>query len=743
MKDNACPLPQSSATVINDPNNIFRSAEFWKSTLITMPDNSFFELMRSVFGKIKTPFKKQQLVNDLENFLLREDIQKTITTYVDQNDAKVIAATALFGEPAPGDLESFFSGEISYTQLHDIIVNLEERFILYRFTENTSRVSLKRIALNPVLKQVLMPFVQNISPLFHIQKQNENNTANAPQITIQFPFNDRILAAIFSFVSSEEQFFRSEIAANAAATATFSTQRRIRKKIIEKIKIVFPDMDMEIILGSLQVLGLLYADGDKLIPDKKRFDDFGLLSIRERNIYCTAALLVYNEASVQKEIFSPLYRNKILEYSNFIHCFMSLLETKYIYKKDTLYRLVGILKTKINNSNNIDNDNFLDILEKTGLVYKQSNCKDSNYAGIGNMNAVIEAEKHERPAIAIDSGFSVVVFPGIEYTDAISLAKVLEIKEAGAYASSVVRFQLSKEAAVQAFNRNNNSDNIIDLLIRLSGSRIDDNLIWTLKDWEKQYKEVSLKKGIVLSLSEDRRYLTEIMPLAELIRETLAPGLYLLPEGVINEAASALQSAGIDIIGREDQNRLSIKKTNNTSSVQANRYFSAIASAVTPPKRFIPLDESVSTAELSQSSHSRKSEASILTAGFRAILEKIQMGAPERAELSARIDRRLVLCEEQLKDTDLRYEKLEARNMDYTGKQNIARQAIAQRSPVEIEISLHGKEKSELVFGIPKTLEKENEKLFLVIEPDNEKGQLRIPLGKISLIRRIKKSIFQ
>jgi len=117
-------------------NKIFRSVDFWKSAVMTMPDNSFFELIRSVFGKIKTPFNKQQLIDDLEKFLLREDIQKTIAAYIDQNDAKIIAASALFGEPAPGELESFFSGEFSFAQLQDIIVNLEERFIIYRFIED-------------------------------------------------------------------------------------------------------------------------------------------------------------------------------------------------------------------------------------------------------------------------------------------------------------------------------------------------------------------------------------------------------------------------------------------------------------------------------------------------------------------------------------------------------------------------------------------------------------------------------
>jgi hypothetical protein len=101
----------------------------------------------------------------------------------------------------------------------------------------------------------------------------------------------------------------------------------------------------------------------------------------------------------------------------------------------------------------------------------------------------------------------------------------------------------------------------------------------------------------------------------------------------------------------------------------------------------------------------------------------------------------LVLCEAQLKDADIRYEKLEARNMDYAGKQNVAKQAVVQKSPVEIIFLGAGKENR--IFGIPEALEKENGELFLAIVPDGEKDVMRLPLAKLSLIRRIKKSIFE
>jgi len=683
--------------------DIFRSVEFWKSAVMTMPDSSFFELLRSVFGKIKTPFNKQQLLKDLKNFLLREDIQKTIAAYIDENDAKIIAATAMFGEPVQAELENFFSGELSYVQLQDIIVNLEERFILYRFKEDNTT----RIALNPVLEQILSPVAADISLLFPPVSQTDADFS-APQTAPEL-LNDRILAALLSFSCQWELFYKAE--------------NVIRKQVIEAGKNCFPGMELETVFGSLQILGLFYTDGDRLLPDKKRFDDFCLLSARERSEYCCAALLVYNEiktsanttvyrTDVQAVILPPLFKNKIRETVNFIHKLLDSFDEKSLYAEKTFKRFAEILKARTETALNINL--LLEALEKTGLVAEAS--KDSKQLGINLKN---KAKKFDDKVIAFDSDSSIIVYPEIDFSDAVNIAGFLNIIETGA----VVRFELEKNSAVRAFDKNTSADQIIELLNRLSGGRAEQTLAWNLKDWEKRHGEVSLKKGVVLTLAQEKRYLTEIKPLSEMISETLVPGVYLLCENTTDEAVGALHSAGIDIISR--------KAGKKENTVLPYNYFPPPSSNVSPEK--IPVSASTSAPKT-------ESGANTITAEFHAMLQKLHFSKAEHDELSARINRRLVLCEAQLKDADIRYEKLEARHMDYAGKQIIAKQAIAQQSAVEI-LWPGGKEKS--FFGIPKALEKEEGELFLVVVPAGNDEIMRIPLAKISLLRRIKKSIFE
>jgi len=713
--------------------DIFRPVSFWKSAVLSAADNSFFELLRSVFGTIKTPFNKQQLLNDLEIFLLREDIQKAISLYIDETDAKIIAAISLFSEPAPEQLESFFSDEFSYARLLDITVNMEERFIIYRFTEDKTN----RLALNPVLKQILLPFTADTSRLFPVFSGKEFSGTDNSSLESQIIYSDLLLAVILSFTSQWQPFYKTDS----------SNKSVIRKRVIDAGKICFPGIDLNQIINSAFVLGLFYIDDDKLAHDKKHLDDFSLLSVKERKEYFTAALMISGELTTN-EILPPLFRARIREIVYLIHNFLNMMDSESQYPEKTLKRMIEILKTQT--GVNITAEKLLELLKKTGLIIKTKS--DLLKLGVISHNKLNEKEK---PVIALDSGFSLLVYPEIDFNDIISISSFASIHETGSsLITPVFRFELNRDSAVRAFDNMITSEKIIELLTRLSGKIPDDSLIWNLKDWEKRHSEVSLKKGVILSLSEEHRYLTQTKTLAPLITETLAPGMYLLNEDALEEAENVLRSSGIDIIGRRKQINQQLKSS-------YTNYFPVPAELTPPPlyagyfaardgKAAGSLSDSQLTNLNFKSPVQENKFASALTEEFHAILKKMQLTEAERAELSARIDRRLVLCDTQLKEANLRFEKLEAKLMDYTGKQNIAKQAISQQSPVEVTCPIRGekdKKNSELltegekIFGIPKALEKQGNELILVIDISSEIR--RIPLAKIIKLRRIKKSIFE
>jgi hypothetical protein len=738
---------------------VFRSVEFWKASIMPLPDHAFFELLRTVFGKIKTPFNKQNLVGDLEKFLSDSKIQKNIAAYIDKNDALIIAAVAALNEPTAPELDAFFEGELDHTELQDIVINLEERFILFRFMEGNRNES--RLALNPALEAVLAPYTDDISSLLpsaHNKTHNKTGKQNAPF------FDDRILAALVSFVSQNETFFIKE--------------GRIRQKVLNMAKTLFPSLQFEAVMGGLRFLGLFFANGDMLLPDFTRFAAFGKLDKLERMEYCAAGILCYYESPISE--MSPwLFRTKIRSYTSFIHNFHASLETDKQYPLITLRRIVFILGMR---GNEINCDKLIKAMEQTGLLISDSNkrwhkSQPASDAAITANSAAIGA------AIAMDSPFTLVMYPEIAYDDAIELASISRVTGTGLNVS----FEINKDAAVSAFNRGISADAAIGLLQRLSGNRIDGNAAFTLLDWEKRHKEVSLSKGLVLSLSPERGYLAETKPLSKYISAKLATGIYLIPENMEEKVYAALKKAGVTIFARPDSvgapNGANQADDGNTltgvapggalnSATDSRVFFPRINSGAPHIEKLrqfktdkkedginTPASNPAASVPASSVPASSVPASSVLIEGFHSIINNMHLGVEQRDELTARINRRLVLCESQLKDAVVRYEKLEARGLDYAGKIMIAKQAIAKQTPVEV--SWPGRQKQESVIGIPKALEKKDDESILIMESlDTARihedtiripgdtiripgDTIRIPLGKISLLRRIKKSIFE
>ncbi|WP_010263834.1 helicase-associated domain-containing protein [Treponema primitia] len=723
-------------------NSPFRSPDVWKSALLILPDSSYFELMRSVFGNIKTPFNKQRLAEDLEAFLSRKEIQEAIALYIDETDARIIAAIATLEEPAPGELETFFAGEFSYAELHSILLNLEERLILYRFQEK----GVYHLALNPLLEPVLGPIVVDKSSLFPSEPLEISELSNPPGYGV---LDDRILAALFAFVSDQQDFFK--------------TEGGIRKKILDDGRLLFPGLDLESLIGGLQCLGLLQQQGEGLVPDESKIRYFTALSFNERQEYCAAGICI--DKTIPKPALWPLAakfplqanRGRLSALTRFIHTFMDALKMAQRYPRSTLKRIADILErsgieqipwgVETKGRGNSDDlfDSMLEAFKTVGLLGTDSRDGYFRYPPTARETALQVAREtalqvaretalqvapetsSQVAVIAMDTAFSCILYPEIPFSDALALASFSLVRETG----TAVRFEITRESVVRGFDRGMNAEAMVTLLDRLSGNQVDQNLRWTVKDWESRYSGVSLHQGIVLTLSEDRRYLAEAEPVSSLISRTLMPGVYLLSASEKTDAIQALHKAGIDIIAQPPQ---------LVDTLPGDRY-SPYPSQ--PESRFHSdgfQDKPAFCSEV-ETLFLDTEKAEQAKGRFRSALEKLSLTKGERDELSARIERRLILNESQLVGVSVRYEKLEARGLDYVGKTSIAKQAITSKQLIEIMWSNPDGEVNRVI-GIPEAMEKSGGESLLVLKPVPPGDTIRLPLGKISLLRRIKQSIF-
>jgi hypothetical protein len=768
---------------------------------MTLPDTAFFELMRSALGNIRTPFNKQKLLEDLSTFLSRPETQETIAAFLDNADRRIIAAIAVLGEPVPGELESFFSGEYSYADLHSFLLNLEERFVIYRFRED----GLFRIALNPRLETALAPAAAARSLLFSPVPDPRAGNGTGPRtaepgphpgtepglpLTAEprlspGPLSGRILAALFSFFLSERSFLRPDASDRGGL---FSP----RKRILDDGEKLFPGLDLETIAGAFLFLGVLEPDGERFRADGKRLSIFKELSPVCGLEYLAAGSALYLQSLEPNPLPGYIHRNLLKSTAQFINSLLTSLgfvnppgaalpsaprdpdgaaDGPRFYPKPALLKCGEMLRREEAGLGPNGPWSLAGELPSTGIILKAletvgliipvgehytapvlpaGEVPESGISpGLSTFAASNEAADAggTSPVIAMDSPFSIIVYPDISFADALDLALFCEVEETG----TTVRFSLSRESVVRGFNRGFRAAYLWKLLERLSGGRAEEALRWNIEDWEKRCREVALYQGVVLTLGAERSYLAESGPLAAMVRKVLAPGIFLLDASRREEAAEVLRGAGVDIVALPEPEPYVMEPSAGSQNPDPDqRVFPEIFSPKSAasgsggksgalPKPRVPQlwDHKIP----SESYDEEKAER--LKKKFRAYLESDEKrySKEERAELLVRIERRLVVSESQLQDISIRYEKLEARSLDYVGKTAIAKQAIAQGALLEIAWPSGGIE--ETVLGTPENLEKKGSETILVLRPRSGRAEsIRIPLGKISVLRRIKQSIF-
>ena len=732
----------------------FRPVDHWKSAIMALPEGNFFELLRSVFGNIKTPFSKHKLLEDLFAFLSKKENRKTIAAFIGEQDHKVIAATALLNEPETGDLEKFFAGEMTEAELHAVIINLEERLILYRFRDEKKL----RLALNPVLDEVLAPFIEDTSPLFRSYPKEENagTAVTPPENCRSFYISDpRIMAALLTFIIEEEELFKAEAATEPKGTKSQGVLPEFRKKVLDSVKKSFPELDFELAVNNLIQMGLFSRTDRLLIPNKEKIAEYAELSDSERQEYWSAGLFICFKESEKSshsghsdwDIFSFSW-SRLRTIASSIHRFRSLLDPERIYPELTLKRLWELLEEQIGGLAN-QWPSFLAVMEKTGLLEAEK------IAGKEGAFWLLPSEKSKEhsagePVIAMDTAFSFILYPEISFADALALSAFCTIKECtiNEATGTLISFELTSKSAVRGFDQGIDAKAMMELLDRLSEKRLDPNLDWTLKEWEKRYTGVSLHQGIVLTLTEDNRYLAKAGPVSHLIGKTLAPGVYLLSTEERSVVVRALRKAGIDIVAQppEEAGSTGYRRSGSFRNSFPRLYSSEAAEyglAYSFPGR--NRENLLKQTPSSSTDTKTSSEGAAIKEKFRGVLDKMKITKQERDELLARIERCLVLNETQLEPSSVRYEKLEARGLDYTGKTAIAKQAIETHSLLEITWPGRDGEPNRTV-GIPQALEKKEGDSVLVLKAsansENAARVLKIPLGKISLLRRIKQSIF-
>ncbi|MDR2522057.1 MAG: hypothetical protein LBC72_05865, partial [Spirochaetaceae bacterium] len=304
---------------------------------------------------------------------------------------------------------------------------------------------------------------------------------------------------------------------------------------------------------------------------------------------------------------------------------------------------------------------------------------------------------------------------------------------------ALVHAEISRASVSRAFDAGMSASAITAAITRLSGGRENETLIWSIHEWEKQYTDVSLFEGITLTLSPERQYLAETDALKSLIYCSPARGVLILNTKNKEVVLDALQKCALDAVSAP-QTEAAKERPRAAEPLflhlppDADTAFSPRAAAAlpVPSSRQDAFDQ-------------RAARTRACTDMFLDALARLRLPPDRHNALKARIERRLIVSESQLRAAagQVSGEKLEARALDYAGKANIAKAALEANETLEIQIN--GSE--ERMFVRPLSLEKTVDGAFLTAGPvsaaQNDMQEcFSFPLGKIRYLRRIKKSSF-
>ncbi len=680
------------------------SVRKWREALVMLSDQHFFDLVRMYVGAVKTPYNKQRLVEDVSAFLRKAENRNAIIASLSTDDRMLLSAIRELAEPDRQQLVRFFEGTWRFPEVYERILNLEERLVIYRSSDDQRHY----YALNPLLEDDMLPLLGRHTLVYPVREWPIMDDPPA-----MCALDDGALAGFVSFFMHEDEPLRND--------------GSFKKRVQETLSAVFPYLGRQDgcyrhLSTAMQNLALLVRHGTDLQPDMERLSSFASLSPLERIAWIVAAASGRHSRDILRGRAQSV-----------IDC-ISALENGMLYEKSVIYRLYvlssqtctspirvarphsrfsALLREHEAAASDEEEENSLDIpsllivfgilQEKDGLFCRASALLD-------------ESPQSPVPPLVVSPAGAVTLLPGWGLASLLPVVSFLEsrsIQLTGDY-------ELTRKSVMAAFDSGITDTKIIELLERHSGRPVPGNIKFSVLDWYRSWASLSLYHGYVLRLDADRLLQFENTPeLYSLVAATLADGVYILNASHLSEVQDAFSAAGFDPVPSLG------RPTHHSRTVSVFPQLRAGNGLALPGARGAAPDDTGGA----------KIREALLSS-----LEELRLPPDQHEALLSRIERKIIIAPAQLVPESVRIEKTEARGMDFLGKVRIAEQALAAGSLLEV---VFDEQNDALKFlGRPLSLEKRTGDVLVTLELEETRRAEVLSLGRALVVKRIRGSIF-
>ena len=686
----------------------------WRETMATLNDERFFEIMRVYIGEIHTPYNKDKLIEQLSSILRREQNRERILSYLNDFDIEMLTVIHSVEKVTKEKLTEFFSNEYPLSEIYSELLNLAERLLVYTYKDETETAY---IELNPLLEDLITPYL-DIEKLLPEPVYSERN------FNIQKPLSTSVIAGFISYIYENPEMSKNNT--------------DLKKKDLERLSEIFPDTAeyLPLLLKGLINLKLVKQTEKALCVDESRLEIFAENSELEQYAFLSVAaaarlgreglrtqtqLLLDVAASLPEQ---GLSRSSILRMAFLISSKKADSEAAPVQG-----RFSRILEAHMNRSSPSEYsgqlvDQIIDNAASFGIFVQSGKTENGEPVFVPGQPITKKdaplSDELKTTALNVNAGTSIAIMPGLPLSNLLPLIQFMNIKSC----NIVSEYEITRKSISRAFDRGSFKDQILERISSYTPYKIPQSLEMIIDEWQNSYSSAAIYKGYVLKVDEKTERVIENNPrIAPFINMKLAPGIFLLNIPLEQDADEFIKSSGLDFMGRV---KTAVQEKENINYPILGKGKKLFSKSTEENPAFKKLKEFRQKEEGFKNSLLKK-------------LEGLELTKQQLEGLTNRINRRVILTEEQLNPETVRVEILEADGINFTGKIRLLESAIQNGDSIEFSIpNEKDPAKIETILGLPLMLAKQTGDSLVKLAINNGDDSCEIRFYSVSRATHIK-----
>lgn len=686
----------------------------WRETMATLNDERFFEIMRVYIGEIHTPYNKDKLIEQLSSILRREQNRERILSYLNDFDIEMLTVIHSVEKVTKEKLTEFFSNEYPLSEIYSELLNLAERLLVYTYKDETETAY---IELNPLLEDLITPYL-DIEKLLPEPVYSERN------FNIQKPLSTSVIAGFISYIYENPEMSKNNT--------------DLKKKDLERLSEIFPDTAeyLPLLLKGLINLKLVKQTEKALCVDESRLEIFAENSELEQYAFLSvaaAARLGREGLRTQTQLLLDVAASlpeQGLSLSSILRMAFLISSKKADSEAAPVQgRFSRILEAHMNRSSPSEYsgqlvDQIIDNAASFGIFVQSGKTENGEPVfvpgqPITKKDAPISDEL-KTTALNVNAGTSIAIMPGLPLSNLLPLIQFMNIKSC----NIVSEYEITRKSISRAFDRGAFKDQILERISSYTPYKIPQSLEMIIDEWQNSYSSAAIYKGYVLKVDEKTERVIENNPrIAPFINMKLAPGIFLLNIPLEQDADEFIKSSGLDFMGRV---KTAVQEKENINYPILGKGKKLFSKSTEENPAFKKLKEFRQKEEGFKNSLLKK-------------LEGLELTKQQLEGLTNRINRRVILTEEQLNPETVRVEILEADGINFTGKIRLLESAIQNGDSIEFSIpNEKDPAKIETILGLPLMLAKQTGDSLVKLAINNGDDSCEIRFYSVSRATHIK-----